>query len=314
MPIKCNQPASATCQNACPERTNKIPPLLLRLILTLGISLAAVACQNNNSQKKPNNPYKKLFKKKGSYTQTRLPYQTLAKVNFETVSTVLFELFLAARKQANPGENENPDVATEALIDLFVLAQKARQEKLDQVMKVREQLRYQRISLLAKIYLNKLKAEITVSEQEMELAHRKRYLERDNHEYKTRHILVKDRKLAIALMRRLLNSENFATLARKYSRGPSASFGGALEWFRPDTVSRKFASAVLRLKKGEISAPVKTRHGWHIILLEDIRKISPPSLKQVYSRLHEDLKQKKIKRHIKKLRALSTIRVNQQIQ
>ncbi len=291
-----------------------------RLPRTLTLTLFSIAlilffsygCQNKDKSKIAKNTYKDLFKKKGQYTQAKLPYQTLARINIESISEPLFELFLAAKKQSNPGYKTKRDEATTELIDIFLLAQKARQENLHKIRKVKEQLRFQKISLLAKLYLNNLKASIIISEQEMEIAHRKRYLLRDNHEYKTRHIVVKDRKKAVSIMRKLLNNENFSSLAHKYSTAPSSSFGGALEWFRPDSVSRKFSAAVQKLSKGETSRfPLKTKHGYHIILLEDIRKVSPPTLKQVYARLREDLIQKKIEKHIKKLRDFSTITINQ---
>jgi len=285
------------------------PVSCLAIIFTL---IFCLACQTGNEAKKPVKPYKNLFKKKGNYTQGKLPYQTLAIVNIDTISDPLFELFLSAKKQKDPSYVTDRNAATEELINIFVLAQKARQEELDTIRKVREQLRFQKVSLLAEIYLNKLKAEITISSAELELAYRKKYLDRDNHEYKTRHIVVKNRKSAAKLMRKLANNKDFATLARKHSIAPSASFGGALEWFRPNTVSRKFSTAVQRLKKGGTSRyPLKTNHGWHIILLEDIRKASPPTLKQVSARLHEDLKQKKVNKKIKELRSLSTITINQ---
>lgn len=284
----------------------------LSCIIIITILFFTYACQTSDKQKKAKSPYKNLFKKKGQYTQGKLPYQTLAQINIETISDSLFELFLNAKKQSDPAYTTDRSVATEELINMFILAQKARQEKLDKLRKVKEQLRFQKISLLAKLYLNKVKAETNITKAELELAYRKQYLERDNHQYKTRHIVLKDRKKAVALMRRLANNEDFATLARKYSIGPSASFGGALEWFRPDSVARKFAAAVQRLQKGETSRyPLKTKHGWHIILLEDVRKVEPPTLQQVYNRLYEDLKSKKINKHIKELRSLSNITINQ---
>jgi len=302
------------------DSTLKARQLLTRKSIRKGLSgifivttlVFGYACQSGDKPKKTKSPYKHLFKKKGQYTQGKLPYQTLAKVNIETISDPLFELFLNAKKQSDPGYKTDRNAATEELIDIFILAQKARQEKLDKIRKVKEQLRFQKISLLAKLYLNKVKAETNITKAELELAHRKQYLERDNHQYKTRHIVLKDRKKAVALMRRLANNEDFATLAQKHSIAPSASFGGALEWFRPDSVSRKFSAAVQRLQKGETSRfPLKTKHGWHIILLEDIRKVEPPTLQQVYNRLYEDLKSRKINKHIKKLRSLSNITVNQ---
>ena len=281
-------------------------------MMVISITLFSfVACDKPGQPKKPGNPYKALFKQKGSATEANLPYQTLAQVNIDSISTPLFELYLKAKKQNDPAYTASRLKSTNELITIFLLSQKARQENLHTLKKVKEQLRFQETSLLANIYLANVRSKITITDSEIEIAYNKRYLRQDNHEYKTRHIVVKHSKEAKQLLLRLKNKEDFATLARKHSTGPSASFGGALEWFRPNAVSRKFSAAVRRLSKGEMSpVPLKTSHGWHIILLEDIRKVDPPSLKEIHTRLYEDLKEEKVAKHIKKLRSLSNISIN----
>ncbi len=92
---------------------------------------------------------------------------------------------------------------------------------------------------------------------------------------KARHILVKDEKEAEKLINELKGlkgkalEQKFASLAKKYSIGPSKVNGGELGWFNPKQMVPEFAQAAGELKPGEITLkPVHTRFGYHIILVE----------------------------------------------
>ncbi|MGG0655190.1 peptidylprolyl isomerase [Rummeliibacillus pycnus] len=108
---------------------------------------------------------------------------------------------------------------------------------------------------------------VKVSEDEM-----KAYYEEMKTELKASHILVADEKTAKEIKAKLDKGEDFATLAKKYSTDTgSQAAGGELGWFGPDKMVPEFTKAAYSLKKGEISEPVKTSFGYHIIKLEDTR-------------------------------------------
>ena len=91
-------------------------------------------------------------------------------------------------------------------------------------------------------------------------------------EVKASHILVADEKTAKEVKAKLDRGEDFATLAKKYSTDTgTAQAGGELGWFGPDKMAPTFTDAAYSLKKGEISDPVKTTYGYHVIKLEDTR-------------------------------------------
>jgi parvulin-like peptidyl-prolyl isomerase len=76
-------------------------------------------------------------------------------------------------------------------------------------------------------------------------------------------------KKAAAIRARALKGDDFGDLARAYSDDESKSSGGELGWFAPDDVNDTILAAVKPLKPGEVSAPVRTSHGIHIVKLED---------------------------------------------
>jgi parvulin-like peptidyl-prolyl isomerase len=125
---------------------------------------------------------------------------------------------------------------------------------------------------------------------------------------KARHIVVKDEKLAKKLINELKGlkgkalEKKFAELAKKYSIGPSKIDGGELGYFDPKNMAPNFAKAAMNLKVGEITkAPVKTRFGYHIILLEDKNTKSYIPFNKVKDQIIAYLKNKKLDEELTKL-------------
>ncbi len=84
-------------------------------------------------------------------------------------------------------------------------------------------------------------------------------------ENRASHILVKDRKLADEILKRIKGGADFASLARDYSTCPSKSKGGDLGWFGDGKMVPAFEVAVKRLSPGRVSEVVPTQFGYHII-------------------------------------------------
>ncbi|CAI6242791.1 peptidylprolyl isomerase [Bacillus subtilis] len=80
------------------------------------------------------------------------------------------------------------------------------------------------------------------------------------------HILVADKKTAEEVEKKLKKGEKFEDLAKEYSTDSSASKGGDLGWFAKEgQMDETFSKAAFKLKTGEVSDPVKTKYGYHII-------------------------------------------------
>jgi len=108
-----------------------------------------------------------------------------------------------------------------------------------------------------------------------------------------RHILVKDKATADKLEARLKKGEDFAVLAKENSTCPSAAQGGDLGFFTHDRMVKEFADVAFKMKPGEISAPVKTKFGYHIIKVDEVKEASAKPFDQVKAAIQNKLMQEK---------------------
>ena len=126
---------------------------------------------------------------------------------------------------------------------------------------------------------------------------------------KARHIVVKDETLAKKIIDELKGlkgkalEEKFAELAKKYSTGPTKVNGGELGWFDPKQMVPSFAEAVKNMKVGELTLkPVKTKFGYHVILVEDKKKAGYIPFEEAKPQIIEYLKRVKLQEELQKLK------------
>ena len=88
------------------------------------------------------------------------------------------------------------------------------------------------------------------------------------------HILVPTEQEAIDIRKEIMTGQtqgeifsNFTKAARKYSKCPSGSSGGILGWFGRGDMVPEFEKAAFSLPNGQVSEPVKTQYGWHLIYI-----------------------------------------------
>lgn len=188
------------------------------------------------------------------------------------------------------------------LTDMTLLAQAAEAQKLDQSPDFQQRLNYARTKALMEA-LMMAEAKKAVTEE----AKRKTYDEfvassKPETEVRARHILVDDEAKAKEIAAKAKAGADFATLAKENSKD-SAEDGGDLGYFTKDQMVPEFAEAAFKLEKGQVSDPVKSQFGWHVIKVEDKRQKPVPTYEQVSDQLDQYLVRKAQTDLVTRLRA-----------
>lgn len=188
------------------------------------------------------------------------------------------------------------------LTDMTLLAKAAEAQKLDQSPDFQQRLAYARTKALMETLMNK-EAKAAVSDE----AKRKTYDEfvkssPPEAEVHARHILVDDEAKAKEIARKAKAGEDFTKLAKENSKD-SAEDGGDLGYFTKEQMVPEFAEAAFKLEKGQISDPVKSQFGWHVIKVEDKRQRPVPTYEQVEDQVEQYLVRKAQADMVTKLRA-----------
>ncbi|MDM5427668.1 peptidylprolyl isomerase PrsA [Bacillus mycoides] len=118
---------------------------------------------------------------------------------------------------------------------------------------------------------------------------------KDNHkpEMKVSHILVKDEKTAKEVKEKINNGEDFTALAKQYSEDTgSKEQGGEIAGFAPGQTVKEFEEAAYKLDAGQVSEPIKTSYGYHIIKVTDKKELKP--FDEVKDTIRKDLEQQRL--------------------
>lgn len=239
----------------------------------------------------------------------------------------------AQAQQAQPGQPAPKDTpefrqqVKDVLITREVLAQEAVKKGLDKNPDVETQLEMAKQDFLIRAYFDDfIKTNVPTEEQTLAEYEKIKGAQTDNGskmEYKVRHILIKvdpnsdPKKLkaaeqkAKALVAELnkANGKNFAQLAKTKSDDEGTKGqGGQLDWTDGSNLVKEFTDAMVKLPKGGYTKePVKTRFGYHIILVEDIRPIQFPPYEQVKERVQQQLIKEMRDKKIEELRAAAKV-------
>lgn len=109
-------------------------------------------------------------------------------------------------------------------------------------------------------------------------------------EYNASHILVETEEKAQEIVKLLADGGDFPALAQEHSTGPSGPNGGSLGWFGEGMMVQPFEAAVVALEAGQVSDPVQTQFGWHVIILNESRVVSAPTLEEIREELESEIR------------------------
>lgn len=186
----------------------------------------------------------------------------------------------------------------EQVIQQTLLSQALEGEQPKRVtLSIENELRAQRASLV-------LDAKIAdaITDDALQAAYTARFADAEPAtEYNASHILVATEAEALEIHKSLSEGADFTELAKEKSTGPSGANGGGLGWFGLGMMVKPFEDAVINMKAGDISAPVKTQFGWHILTLIETRMQDAPSLESVKAELEAEIQQKAVEEAIAEL-------------
>lgn len=196
----------------------------------------------------------------------------------------------------------------EFLIDNQLFADAAAADKLDQSPDFAERLAYLKRRALRELYFDKvIKAAVADADARKIYDEQVKQLKPEE-EVQARHILVDTEEKAKELEAKLKAGGDFAALAKEFSKDPgSKDDGGNLGYFGKGQMVPQFEEAVFKLQKGEVSGPIKTQFGWHIVKLEDRRTRQPPAFDIVKDRIVQSLLLQKAQQSAQDLRSKAKI-------
>jgi peptidyl-prolyl cis-trans isomerase C len=126
-------------------------------------------------------------------------------------------------------------------------------------------------------------------------------------EFNASHILVDSEEKAAALKAEIDGGKDFAEVAKENSSDGSAATGGELGWFGAGQMVPEFETAVAALEVGQVSDPVQSQFGWHVIKLNEKRETTPPPLDQARPEIENQLRQAALEAKLVELRAAAAI-------
>lgn len=157
--------------------------------------------------------------------------------------------------------------------------------------------------LLAGEAIGKL-LQAAVTEEALQAAYDARFAEAEpTPEYHAAHILVETEDEAKALREALDGGADFAELAKEKSTGPTGPNGGDLGWFGLGMMVPEFETAVVALEPGQVSDPVQTQFGWHVVKLIETRMAEPPALDEVRGELAAEIENAAVQETLDKVLA-----------
>lgn len=188
------------------------------------------------------------------------------------------------------------------LIENQLLAGAAEKENMHKDADAEDRMKYYRRRALRDAYYQK-KVRNLLTEDRLKRFYDDQVAKLDpKEEFRFRHILVESEEDAYDIIERINRGSDFSELAKEESKGPSGAQGGDLGYMTKGRLVPEFEKVAFGLKKGEVSEPVKTQFGWHVIKLEDKRMQTPPPFEEVKAGMKSTLTRQRAAQVLKKLR------------
>lgn len=182
----------------------------------------------------------------------------------------LFNLLAAMEDKARFNSKEGLNVLADELVNQELLLQDAKENKLDNEEEFVKELEIVKNNMLKNYAMHKIFEKVSLSEDEIE-----NYYEENKDTlfspvtYTASHILLESEEMADKVLDQINEGLDFKEAAKKYSLDPTKDNGGSLGSFPKGVMVKEFQEGLDKLKIGEISRPIKTQFGYHIIKLDN---------------------------------------------
>ncbi len=225
-----------------------------------------------------------------------------------------FALKMAAAQKQPDSPELRADIRKQ-LITLEVLSQAAAKAGLDKQTETKERIEYARQNILADMFVQDYMKSHPISDDVVKQEYESIKARVGNKEFKISHIQTESEEEGNKLVTELKKSK-FSKVAKAKSKDPTAKEnGGDLGWVVPSKLPQPLAEAVLKLAKGQISAPVKIQYGtpdnpqsdWHIIKLEDVRDLKVPSLEDMKQNITQGMQQIALRKYVEEMNSKAKI-------
>jgi len=234
----------------------------------------------------------------------------VATVNGVAVPRSRMEFLMQQQKARGAQDNEQMRaMVREELVNREVVQQEAQRSGVARSPEVQAQVDLARQEIIVGAYIRDWVRKHPVTDAEVQKEYERAKQQTGDKEYRARHILVETEGEAQGLIAELQKGAKFDELAEKHSKDSGTKErGGDLDWSLPSAYERQFSEAMTKLEKGKVTdAPVRTRYGYHVIRLDDVRPMNFPPLADLRPRIQQQLVQNRVQELIQGLRAKAKV-------
>ncbi|MGQ0510244.1 MAG: peptidylprolyl isomerase [Betaproteobacteria bacterium] len=234
----------------------------------------------------------------------------VATVNGVQIPRQRADMIAQQRLQQGVSDNEQLRSAIkEELINREIIQQEATRSGFTKKPELQQELDFVRQTVIVQAYLRDWAQKNPVSDAEVQKEYDRARAQTGTTEYRARHILVGTEDEAKKLIAEITKGAKFEDIAQKSSKDDGTRpRGGDLDWNVPGTFDKAFSDAMVKLEKGTMTnAPVRTRFGYHIIRLEDVRPVNFPPVAQVKPQIQQRLTQQKIDALVRDMRGKAKV-------
>lgn len=232
------------------------------------------------------------------------------RVNQQGQATALAEvLFREAVAKGTPSSPALRESVRERLIQQALMAQAAQAQGLDNNPLVQAQMALASQAALVRVWQQEVLTNTPINEADVQQEYAVQLAQMGTEQWLIGHIVVADEAVAKRLIVRLQQGETLAALASEFSLDPdSKTQGGLVGWVARSQLVPEVAQAMAQMTAPQLwPQPVRTALGWHVLNLQAVRPVTPPTLDNIRPQLLELLAQKTLAQKLQELRQKASI-------